>query len=348
MQASNEDRGELAGLRDAVCRRDFLYSVGATVLSAAGASAIPSVLPTDIAQAAGAEGATPLDKTIDDIRRAVKSRDIDELMQGKGKRMVSRFLQAFRGPLDRDAVRGTKYDASEERKRHCMQIAYWHEGDKMSNRLVPADSGEGKFMSPTAFGYGNGFYFGRRDKIITAQHVIDFMNNQQDSMLPLDIGVISVNKRAWCRPEQLVQDDTSLSDQDIHGEYVTVEGVDPDGTSEHGCKSYPGVAMKLSREWVYRVFTGNTPEKNERLVRSFAIILPRGESTGATPAERPTAGMSGSPVFMLRNGTKVLAGIFHGSHPTQTDPETGVAYDIGFFYGIEGVREIYVSHMRRS
>lgn len=192
-----------------------------------------------------------------------------------------------------------------------------------------------------------------------------------------DVALISVPDRfAATDAAQVIHDDPQLTDADIEGAPVTILGIDPDETSnpETGRKAYTmSLAARVSPGMAHILANGNT--QWERLfVESFMVAIPHDEakefsvgedgklvaevSGASTTGEKadssgkirkvtPGAGESGSgvfcrlaeaPVFMHRDGKQVFCGIFWGSK-FSVDERTGKQVDIGFFFGIDEIRE---------
>jgi hypothetical protein len=80
------------------------------------------------------------------------------------------------------------------------------------------------------------------------------------------------------------------------------------------------------------------PNFIDLIANSFMIALPPGESRGATPGEKPAAGMSGSPVFVHRNGKRIFGGILFATVQIP-DEENNRTVDVGFFHGIDEIRK---------
>ncbi len=328
-------------------RRHFLRGMAAT----AAVAAMPTVLKSETAEAgvldtekALKQREAALDSAIGSLQWAVKSPDVRAALDGKGDYLLTRTMKPLQFPINPRLLEGTKYDMSETRKRYCVQMAYQSIGNGKNNvHLISEKSGTFKKMDEA--GYGNGVYWGATDRFLTAQHVVDISQNKEDSSQGRDLAILNL-REAKGRPEQVLQDDTSLSNEDIHGAFVSIEGIDPDKTSgEGGYKSYPGVAMRLGRGFVERVFVHSSKDHRDRMARSFMIALPPGEAQGATAVDKPATGMSGAPVFMNRGGRRVLAGIMH-MVTSIPDPETKRNIDIGFFHGIEEVRDQMNLYMR--
>jgi hypothetical protein len=277
-----------------------------------------------------------LDEAITSVRRAMNAPDVLEAFAGQGVGVVTRVLRPLQTHIDASYVKETKYDASEERKRYCVQVAFQRGLD--GKKAITFRSSAAGSQPLAKAGYGNGFFWGRADRLVTAQHVLDEALSRPAVESLLDVAVVNVPPHLIADSAQIIRDDTSLTNAEIHGAFVSVEGIDPDATSIDGCKSYPGVAMRLRRRFVERAFSTLKPFERERLSSSFVFALPPGEAVGATDESKPAAGMSGSPVFLYRNGSRVLAGILHSVLHAR-DPPTGDMTDIGFFHGVEEIRQ---------
>ncbi len=280
---------------------------------------------------------------IEKTRRAMNTPDVLAARKGEGRDLLMKVFRTLQFPITPEFIKGTKYDMSGVRKRHAVQIAYrWGRNQKLIVELI---SNKAEFKKETEAGYGNGIFFGTAHSFLTAKHVAEDSQNRPDPRAARDIAILHTGALR-ARPEQVVKDDPTLTNNDIDGAFVSVEGIDPDTTGDfEGYKSYPGVALKLSRGFIDKLYYTTPVAYRERLCKSFAIILPPGEGTGATAAQTPGSGMSGSPVWTLRNGERVLAGIMHMT-TSERDPATGRTIDIAFFHGIEDVREEVASHIR--
>lgn len=290
-----------------------------------------------------------IDRIVGSMQNNLSAAGFEQIVLGRAP-VVNRPLLEALIPIDVLSTFGTKYDASEELMRYAVQYGYWKgQNGKARVKLVAAGAGKNQYLPPD-MGYGNGFYWGQKDCFVTARHTVDSAEARPQNREALDISVLRLPPDLQARDEQVVHDDPALRDNDIHGAYVKVVGIDPDKTSlkgaHEGCKGYPGVAIQLRPRWVDRAFANAEQYFKERLYRSFVMLLPAGETKGEGDA-RPVAGMSGSPVVVMRNGRKIVAGLFHSSYHV-TPLEFGRPLDLGFFYGPGAIRQVIEDAKRRT
>ncbi len=329
-------------------KRWWMLNAAKGVAAITAYSAIPTVLQEGLAHARNLEGVegkkqleAVLDAAIEVMQRAAHSPEIVRALNGEGDRLISTVLSAMQSPIDRSLIAGTKYDASIERRRYSVQIV----GRVTNGELkVSFRSLQRYSANLESAGYCNGFFL-TPDLFVTTQHFFDENLNVAPTSFR-DIRVISVPENMRARPEQIIRDDTSLSNAEIHGAFVSIEGIHR-GDDTNDEESYPSVAFRVGRKFAERVFAGCPRYEIERNARSFMMVLPPGESVeiGNTKKAR-TAGMSGAPVWMYRNGDRVLAGIFRSCKAIK-DPRTGRTIDVAFFHGIEDVRE-ELAHKKRT
>ena len=131
---------------------------------------------------------------------------------------------------------------------------------------------------------------------------------------------------------------------DIHGKPVFILGIDKDKSALKqgpvGCKILGGNAVQLTREWVDVAFANARPFVKERLYRSFMVEIPAQETEGDTIESRLISGISGSEAWVVVNGRKTFAGIFHMAHGIPGGK------GLAFFYPASVVREQYEHYMR--
>ncbi len=325
-------------------RRAFLRGLGAT----AAFSAIPVALRYDIAHASNE--LTPeiirhrealLDKLISIQGEVARSQDVRDALEGKGGNLTSRALRPLGIPIRADYLEGTKYDASQDRRRYCVQLAFRKAENGKHNYWLTAGKPGQAPLSTRAHGnpYANGVFFKGNDKFLTAQHIAEALEMRPHGVSPRDLHLYENTLGMFAQPGQVIEDDPMLSDEHIHGAYVSVEGIDPDQSGNHeGHKTYPSIALRMRRGLAEAMFKDTAPHLVDRVSNSFMIALPPGEARGATPKDVLAAGMSGSPVFVFKNGKRQFAGIIH-SVTQVTDHENKRMIDVGFFHGIDQVRE---------
>lgn len=322
--------------------------------AASALSSIPTFLQTELAQAGSLEGEAGvrlreklLDDSIASIRMAANSPDVKAALEGKGDFLLSRVFRVLQFPVDREKIRGTKYDMSMMR-RFCQQFIYEKvAGGKNTTRLIPASRPDVFRKEGSGAGRSNGFFWNVANRFMTGLHAIESSRNQALSDTKRDLALKSTG--TFNAPEdQIVYDDPTLTNADIHGAYVCIEGIDPDSSSEQGgFKSYPGVALRIGRGFAERVWNvpGATDAYKDRMAHSFMVALPAGEAEPGAVDGTLANGMTGSAVWMNHNGKRVCAGILHGVF-SMKDPETGRTMNVGVFHGVEEMRAEQDLYMR--
>lgn len=329
--------------RGGISRRAFFERYAAPAAATVALSALPNILHADMAEAArleGREGARERERVIENkvraVREALNSPEVRAARMGQGDRIFSRVVRAIQFPVTPQFIKGTKFDMEVVRKKHCVQFAYEWQGKNKPHLMHWISNKLQGFKKDTEAACGNGVYFGALNKFLTARHNAAKATQREFSGGKRDLHVMNRGS-VKCLPEQLVVDDPSLTNAHIDGAFVSIEGIDPDATADsEGYKSYPGVAVRLSREFVNSCFTTSPPDMKEWLARSFMVVVPAGEATG-DGNKKPIKGMSGSPVFTLHNGERTFAGIMF-SVADYNDNVTNTSYDVAFFHGIEEVR----------
>ncbi len=327
--------------RGGISRRAFFERYAAPAIAH---GQISSILHTDIADAAlvvGYEGVHEceriIERAVETIRAALNSHHGRAARMGHGNHSYSQLLRTIQFPITPDFIKGTKYDMEEVRKKHCIQLSYERQGDTAVHRVGfsarPLQGGN----SITRVVYGNGVFFGRPNRLLTAHHV------ERDSIpSPRGFGTRNLVWVSTGTSEALVEhvvfDVPTLTNAHIDGALVSIEGIDWDATANtEGYKSFAGVAARLTRELVESCFKDLSKEVKTWMHRSFVIVIPRGEGRGAN--ERNVAGgMRGAPVFMLHNGVRTFAGTTWSIEP-YFDSDSNISYDVAHFHGIEDVRE---------
>jgi hypothetical protein len=288
-----------------------------------------------------------IENAIGSMRSDLRSKGLQEVISGKSDLVIRPLLSVLK-PIRVSDILGTKFDVSYELMRHAVQFGYGRRlGGKQSRIFTSASAGAEKYLSADA-GYGNGFYWGRKDRFVTALHVLDSALGKAQNSNPLDIAILPMTTELQATDEQIVRGNSALMDVDVDLSYVAACGIDPDETSiktgVEGCKIYPGLAVRLTSGWVDKAFGKADLYFRERLYRSFMLLLPHGEAKGAANSA-PASGMSGSPVFMLRNGEKIGVGLLHSVFEVPSS-FTGSTLDLGFFYGPEAIRQAIVQNSR--
>ncbi len=327
-------------------RRLLLRRMAAT----AAFSAVPLALRKDLAEAADVRLVSVddikrrerlLDETISRLSAFARSQSVREALDGKGDRPVVQVLRALQTPINPDLLLGTKYDSGSERVRNSVQICYGYDAytKRTANWTTSGRTNERPFFRPEQGRYANGIFFRSSAWFLTASHVRNMVDNKPYTIDgELDLTLIGRPGPLQGRVDQIVTDDLYLSNEHIHGSFVTVEGIDPDATAgAGGYKTYASIALRLNPAIAAKMLP--TQKEAAKLVgRSFMIALPPGEAHEG-PQGRPGSGMSGSAVYMAKNDKRNLVGILHAVGTIQ-DPETGRTVDVGWFHGIDEVREV--------
>lgn len=246
---------------------------------------------------------------------------VQEARAGNGEHPASLIVQALEHPpILPDDIIGTKLDAGVLARRYPVDVIV-----------------EGR--------HGNGVFFD--GQLHTAAHAIYGDDVSQYPVQGIDVSVgFELDKTpgntrlhtSW--PNNLV-DDPTLTNADIEGGFVCVVGKDPDATSDaHGRKMYPGVATKITPELVKYLGVGYPDKK----ANSFMMVLPPGEAKKVDKYNRRASGMSGSPVFLYRDGQYQLCGIFWGVQNFEDETRT---VSVGYFHGIDEMRRVS-EHVRQA
>ncbi len=346
-----ETISQQAGPRATITRRAFFERYVAPAAAAGALAAVPTLMHAERAEAAALQGSEAwrerearIDRAVHTARNALNSPDVRAARMGQGENSFMRVLRAMQFPVSPQLIRGTKYDMETVQKKHCVQMTYEWQGENKPYFVQWLSRKAGGFKTDKQAGYGNGIFFGAQNRFLTARHIASDALQRQVPGGKRDLNIMNLGTLK-CHPEQVIRDST-LTNAQIDGAFVSIEGIDPDATADsEGYKSYPGVAVRLTREFVDRVFTQSPPDMKELLSRSFMVAIPPGEGTGPS-GNKPGTGMSGSPVFTLHNGERALAGVMYAL-ASYADPEMNTSYDFAFFHGIDEVRE-QVQEQKRS
>ncbi len=349
-----EAQSQPALASEAVSRRDFFRRYAAPAAASVALASMPAILNIDTAEAAPQsvpEGTAAREANVEGkvalTRRALNTPEVLEARSGKGPQIMARVFRALQFQITPQEVKGTKYDMEMMRKKYCTQMTYEWQGDNKPYLVRWIMNRTGTFKTDKQAGYGNGVFFGAQNRFLTARHVECDAQQHPRTFGKRDLSWLFTGEFK-ATPERVLMDDSTLSNAHIDGAYVSVEGVDPDATGDSdGYKSYPGVAMRCTREFIDTVFPKMPKEYRELMSRSFLMSIPAGEGTGAQPKDKPGGGMSGAPVFTIHNGNKVLAGTMF-LISSEVDPENGKKYDFAFFHGIEEIREQIQEQLRSA
>lgn len=320
-------------------RREFLRGLlsacALTSVASNGAEASGRATPEAIARRE-----QYLDQLIAIQSEGARSQSVRDALEGKGDHQLRRILRPLQGQIHPAELTGTKYDTSVERVRYCTQIAnrqtphggrtYW---------LTSGRANERPFSRRHENAYGNGVYFQSIDRYLTCRHVHDQLDGKPHVQSgKYDLKLYSMPQNQLGRPEQVLHLDSALSDEHIHGGFVTVEGIDPDASARpDGYKTYPSIALKMGRGLIELMYGHTDPGSVDRLANSFMIALPPGEAAGGTPFDRLGTGMSGAPVFLHQHGVKRFVGIMHAIGLVR-DLDKNRMMDVGYFHGCDAIR----------
>jgi hypothetical protein len=225
-------------------RRNFLLGVPAFAI---GTSALPRVaLAQTVADGVSEAGhaispaafrqakEAMVDETIDISRRALARDAVHEALAWQGEFPQSALFRAVEIPILPAHLDETKYDISELRRRYPVQIGTAANGNRTHGARLVASLDKERDPLFTQDGYlaehyGNCFYWNTSDTIVTTEHLGQMFPDSAKSLRrdALDISVAIVAPHLASRsPEQIIRDDPSVSDADIHGRLVCVVGVE--------------------------------------------------------------------------------------------------------------------------
>ena len=360
-------------------RRNLLVGIPATAISATTA-ARPA-----FANSSGDAGRTAsasaheafrrlkdnfVDQTIATTRTALGQDDVVAALKWEAEFPQSALFRAIDIPLLPAHLNDTKYDYSELRRRYPVQfggmgMASDSHRHILAPRIVPAiDKDRDASFRRDGYlsdGYGNCFYWNSPDTIVTTEHLAEKFPESWHSLRRdgFDISLASVAPHLASRsPEQVVYDDPSVSDADIHGSLVCIVGRDPDPWGDmDGAKVYPGIAVNMTPEFIRGALSEIPPSNRrgmpaheyehfiqkiqDRMDNSFMVMLPPGEARAYPHAasELPCQGMSAAPVFGFIRGQYRFVGLFF-SAMCLLDAERRRAIDVAFFHPVSAVRRL--------
>jgi hypothetical protein len=330
---------------EGLSRRDFFKRYAAPAAATVALSAIPTVLQTELAEAAASTGPESIKRReaaignlLNEIRRKMNSPEVKSAMAGEGEYLVTRMLSALTTPLTQEMLRGTKYDVEKFYKKYYMQIAT----EKLPNgkRDTHINSAlTGRIVTDRTRGpMGSGAFVGAQNRFLTAQHVLDGAMGTPHSRKGPDIAFLNTGD-VKAHPEQVLRMDPTLRDEDIDGQLVYIFGSDG--------KIYPVVPMKMHRKMVEQVYVNDSPEQRDRLARSFVVQLPPGEAEGAKVIDKPVTGSSGGVVVMFRgeNAEPEACGLLHSDLPIP-DPASKRTVSTGYIYGPTELNKVHQDFLR--
>jgi len=295
-----------------------------------------------------------IDAAVQSVCANIRSKEIHEALRSGERSALDKIIRAMEFPILPQHLAGTSYDIGPRSKKYQTQIAmYLNAGNELtlSDRASihsAADSrGRPDLLTIQEAAYGNGTYWEDPHTLITAAHVVSMLHPEKKQELDnkeIDVGLIRVNKRFAAHEHvEVLRDNARLRNENIHGAFVAIAGIDPDDTSDtKGSKIYPGVAVKMTEPLTAHIMHACTEgvivDKvlQKRLARSFMLVLPPGESYEDKTRIRPAKGMSGSAILARKDGQFSFGGIFWGAFQVKVGNK---CVDLGFFHGIDEVRE---------
>jgi hypothetical protein len=223
-------------------RRMFLQALGGLAASAALAHESIKLAGIMLEQAMHTEESLPLRERILDgvvqiIEQSMRSPQMRDAFNGKGKDPLALILNAARYPILPKHLDGTSYDVEPLTKKYQVQLGMLvdqgNHGQPPSNRISmradPEAHERDNFLSVHDAGYGNGAYWDDMHLILTASHVLAmyFPEKKELSTEVIDIGLLRVPKKfAAHGKSEVIHDAGKLTDSDIHGSFAAISGTD--------------------------------------------------------------------------------------------------------------------------
>jgi hypothetical protein len=304
-----------------------------------------------------------LDQTIEITRAALDWDSVCEALAWQSEFPQSALFRAIETPILPAHLDGTKYDCSDLRRRYPAQFGR-HRHVASPRIIASIDKDRDPLFKKEGYlpdNYGNCFYWNTADVIVTAEHLAETFPDSLSSLRKdgFDISIATVPAHSASRSaEQIVYDDPSVSDADIHGSLVCIVGKDPDAFGDmDGVKTFPGIAVKMTPEFIRGILSeipqanrrGMTAHEYERFIRrmqsrmnnSYMIVLPQGEAREYphSDGEVPCQGMSASPVFGFIRGKYRPVGMFFSAMCLE-DAERRRTVDVAFFHPISAIRKL--------
>lgn len=339
-----EDRGGRSG-RKGISGRLVRTLGAAGIASFVSAGEVPSVKASEVPQhsvtelkrdklrSPALERARLIAAEVEKVRKRLRSPLVKEALQGKGPDPVARVVDAIEIPvvdykLRGVSIEGTSYDLRELHRRFPVQVKV----GRPAEQIIPSytnNSGKSAYIKG---GYGNGFYWDNRNTLMTTRHVV---NGGQDieanTSIDVDLVTLPANLAA-VSDEQVLRDDGTLTNGDIHGALVAIVGIDPDRSSdERGHKTFLGVAARATEAFYQRLNPELTTDWTTHLTNSFMVLLPPLETAESS------RGLSGSHVFVWKGQWK-FAGVFWSAVPVPISGQNRTV-TIAQFHGIDDIRK---------
>lgn len=180
--------------------------------------------------------------------------------------------------------------------------------------------------------------------VITAAHIAEGFSKLPDiatrfEQQDMDLGVMLLPNVNF-PPSQVLDLPTGIGNEDVHGRLVVIPGIDPDATAQHRgmYKLYSGIAFSVTPAMV-EAFHGTKKEDDPESARywawaneSMCLVIPDGEARPHVEGQkqRRADGMSGSPVFVYKDGRYNFVGVMWG---TGRFTHEGKEYSLAFFMG---------------
>ena len=360
-------------------RRNLLIGLPATAVSGTTAKrAAFANAPADAGRTASARAHEAfrrvkenfVDATIETTQTALAQDNVVDALKWEAEFPQSALFRAVDIPILPAHLNDTKYDYSELRRRYPVQFGVVGQASGshrhiIAPRIIPAiDKDRDASFRRDGYlsdSYGNCFYWNSPNTIVTTEHLAERFPESWHSLRRdgFDISVVSVASHLASRSaEQVIYDDPSVSDDDIHGSLVCIVGRDPDPWGDmDGAKAYPGIAVKMTPEFI-RGALSEIPASSrrgmpaheyehfiqtiqERMDNSFMMMLPPGEARAYphSGSELPCQGMSAAPVFGFIRGQYRFVGLFFSAMCLE-DAERRRPVDVAFFHPVSALRRL--------
>jgi len=288
---------------------------------------------------------------------------------------LNALWRASRVPFLPEFLAGTKYDPAPLKEQYPVLIrARLIHGNRDAEVAVVDSRGSERAKSVMSYrpnsvpkgriwsAEANGFYFGNRYSLVSADHhfeilfPIDESPNILISQAKIDLSVLDVPEEFAARADQVIWDDATVTNSDIDSNLVAIVSK---GTASNRAawRIVVGIAHKPSRELAnaFAPKDGNvTKDMAATLLNSFITLVPAvqldsSNNLQSTELLAASRGMSGSPVFVFleRLGKYVFAGTTWGGGALQ-DFNTGNVRVSIVFHGIEEFRRALAETLPRQ
>jgi hypothetical protein len=241
-------------------------------------------------------------------REALDQASVLEALEWQGEFPQSALFRALEIPILPAHLDDTTYDYADLRRRYPVQlgvtsVAADSHRHVVSPRVIPAiDKDRDASFRRDGYlsdGYGNCFYWNAPDTIVTTEHLAERFPESWHSLRRdgFDISVASVAPHFAARsPEQVIRDDPSVSDADIHGSLVCIVGrIRIRGATWMGQRCTGGRCQDDAAVHPRRAGRNSSDEQTghviarirtfhskiqDRMDNSYLMILPPGEARG--------------------------------------------------------------------